>query len=166
MASLGEEQVKKVVIEGYVNILKKWPDKMGMELYTKLLMSGELIQEQFYDILINSEEYKEKFGNSISFLEPILPQKISKNIEDDKQLNVNNDKSVKNDNDKPVKNDNDKHVKNDNDKPVKNDNDKPVKNDNDKHVKNDNDKPVKNDNDKPVKTISTTTTKINKDNKK
>lgn len=66
MASLSQEQAKKIIIEGYVNILKRWPDKSGMIHYSSLLISDELTPEQFYDTLINSDEYKEKFGSLIA----------------------------------------------------------------------------------------------------
>jgi len=66
MANLCQEQVKKIIIEGYVNILKRWPDKSGMAHYSPLLISGDLDPEQFYDILISSDEYREKFGSLIA----------------------------------------------------------------------------------------------------
>ncbi len=63
MSNLDQEQAKSIVIDGYTNILKRMPDKSGMDTYSKLLISGELTPEQFCRILIDSEEYKNRFGS-------------------------------------------------------------------------------------------------------
>ncbi len=92
MENMTGEQAKKIVIEGYVNILKRWPDKSGMDSYSKLLMSGELIQEQFHYILANSDEYKDRFGSSISAIDDYV---VDKNDHNTSHAEISNDELQK-----------------------------------------------------------------------
>ena len=80
MGSMIQEQVRKIVIEGYVNILKRWPDKGGMSHYSEMLNNDKLTPEQFYDILLKSDEYKEKFGSVITVPSSIYLHKSLQNI--------------------------------------------------------------------------------------
>lgn len=110
MRNIGQEQAKKIIIEGYINILKRWPDEDGMTHYLEELMSDKLNTEQFYNVLINSEEYKERFGfismpgtnfsNRIekddSIVEEVKHSNTAKSIkaEQSNKKSVNIDKSV------------------------------------------------------------------------
>ncbi len=62
MSNIDREQIKNIIIDGYAKVLKRWPDKSGMDNYSKLLASGELTPEQFYEVLIMSDEYRDRFG--------------------------------------------------------------------------------------------------------
>ncbi len=114
MRNIGQEEAKNIIIEGYINILKRWPDENGMTHYLEELMSDKLNTEQFYNILINSEEYKERFGSSsisnINFLNKINTDKlenIKKSPETNESAKIDNaletNKSIKIDINKTMK---------------------------------------------------------------
>lgn len=84
MENLSPEQVKKIVTDGYMNILRRWPDKGGMTHYSKLLSDGKLDPEQFCNILINSEEYNDKFGKPGSISNILFAHKTGQEIPKDK----------------------------------------------------------------------------------
>lgn len=67
------EQTKKIVIEGYREILKREPDPSGFRHYVSQLSLGRISKKRFLEILRTSKEYKRKFSgidknkNSITF---------------------------------------------------------------------------------------------------
>lgn len=78
---LTKENAKSIVIEGYINILKRWPDENGMEHYSTRLISGEIDKEKFCNILIDSEEYKSRFDLSVHNINIPADIKSTENIE-------------------------------------------------------------------------------------
>lgn len=58
---MDENEIKSIVIEGYRNILKRDPDPSGLANYVQEIKNGLSI-ERFYEVLITSDEFRQKFG--------------------------------------------------------------------------------------------------------
>ncbi len=59
---MNDEQIKNIVTQGYIDILKRDPDDGGLRNYINEIKSG-LSVENFHKTLRSSEEYRQKFAN-------------------------------------------------------------------------------------------------------
>lgn len=57
------QDIKDFVRKGYREILKRCPDPEGFNHYVKIISNGTLSKDRFLEILITSDEYKNKFAN-------------------------------------------------------------------------------------------------------
>lgn len=57
------DKIKDFIRKGYREILKRDPDHEGLDHYVKSIYNSTIPKDKFLEILKNSDEYKNKFGN-------------------------------------------------------------------------------------------------------
>jgi len=66
-----EEEVRAFVRKCYFECLGRHPDESGLEHYAKAIMDGRLTREQLPELLKQSPEYRQKFGEQVRVQVPV-----------------------------------------------------------------------------------------------
>lgn len=62
-----ESELENFVTSTYYQILKRHPDRTGLDVYIQKIMNKDIKRHELVDILKNSPEYKEKFSSVVSY---------------------------------------------------------------------------------------------------
>ena len=54
---MDEDEIKKIILDSYLKILKREADIDGLNYYLDLMKKGEINQEKLENILTNSDEF-------------------------------------------------------------------------------------------------------------
>ena len=68
-----EDEAAEFVTAAYLAVLKRQPDKQGLEGYVKLVLSGQLPRDQLAAALKGSEESRQRFGGEVENISVELP---------------------------------------------------------------------------------------------